>query len=329
MESKDRDIEMCIARYLAGEASSDDTVKIAEWFIEDDDNRAAFRSYKAYWNAKVEHGFVAPLDMEASYKRIMAQIDNSGRKKMGGSRKWWIYVAAALVVGILGATLFSMMFTQSTTKFEEIHRYSYMSGKSVMPILLPDGTEVSLNTNSVLTYNNRYGKNLREVELKGEAYFCVVRNEESEFVVSLGDNRIVVLGTSFNLRYNNDAITATLMEGAIRFEAPDQTIVLKPNQQLVYNKFDGTLGIHNVDVEIISAWKDNLLKYKSIPFTSFLKLLEKQYDVEIVIADEALGACQVSGTFDVSLSLEQILEMINKSLSCKWKKNGNRYEITR
>ncbi|MDR2533771.1 MAG: FecR domain-containing protein [Tannerellaceae bacterium] len=327
MKSINQDIEIYIARYLAGEATHEDIVKLSEWLEADEANKDSFCRYNAYWNAKVE--LVPPLNKDAAYRKLSARLGQRKRWEAGILRKWQFYAAAAVVAAIMGWTLFGLMQTQPPSPAKEIHHYSYMSGKFVLPLCLPDGTEVSLNSNSSLTYTSHYGNNVREVSLQGEAYFRVVRNEGREFVVVMGDNRIVVLGTSFNVCYNkdDDVLTTTLMEGSIRFEAPEQTVILKPNQQLLYNRFNRKLSIHSVDGEIISAWKDNLIKYKSLPFAEFLKLLEKQYDVEIILTDHALGASQVSGTFDVSLSLEQILDMMNKSLSCKWKKNGNRYEI--
>jgi ferric-dicitrate binding protein FerR (iron transport regulator) len=80
---------------------------------------------------------------------------------------------------------------------------------------------------------------------------------------------------------------------------------------------------------VATAWKDNLLRYKSIPFAEFLTLLEKQYGVEILLSDEVSGMNKVSGSFDANLSVEQILNLMKKSLAFNWKKKENTYVITK
>ena len=119
----------------------------------------------------------------------------------------------------------------------------------------------------------------------------------------------------------------TLIEGCIRFAVGGQSVTLAPGKQLSYNSNDRKINVSTVDGEIISAWKDNLLKYKSIPFADFVDLLEKQYDVRISLTDAELGQSRVSGTFDVSLEVGQILDMMRKSLRYSWRKSEEEYVI--
>jgi ferric-dicitrate binding protein FerR (iron transport regulator) len=166
--------------------------------------------------------------------------------------------------------------------------------------------------------------------LKGEAYFKVRKHLDRPFAVKMGKNQITVLGTSFNVRaYSDEAmLTATLVEGSVRFEADGQAVTMKPNQQLAFNLSDNRLEIDNVDVATAIAWKDNLLRYKSIPFSEFLAKLQNQYGVKFLLQSKELSSTIVSGSFDNSLSVEQLLDLTGKNVCFNWKKEGDSYIIT-
>ena len=111
---------------------------------------------------------------------------------------------------------------------------------------------------------------------------------------------ITVLGTHFNVKADaeSDDITATLVEGSIRFEGAKQNIVMTPNQQ-------------------------------SIPFTELIENLKDIYQVEIRIDDERLAdpSITVSGTFNQKQSIEQILKVISHSLPIRWTNKTGNYHI--
>lgn len=142
---------------------------------------------------------------------------------------------------------------------------------------------------------------------------------------------ITVLGTHFNVKADaeSDDITATLVEGSIRFEGAKQNIVMTPNQQLTFNRSTNKVDVKEIDTDTFTAWKDGLLKYKSIPFTELIENLKDIYQVEIRIDDERLAdpSITVSGTFNQKQSIEQILKVISHSLPIRWTNKTGNYHI--
>lgn len=127
----------------------------------------------------------------------------------------------------------------------------------------------------------------------------------------------------------SDDITATLVEGSIRFEGAKLNIVMTPNQQLTFNRSTNKVDVKEIDTDTFTAWKDGLLKYKSIPFTELIENLKDIYQVEIRIDDERLAdpSITVSGTFDQKQSIEQILKVISHSLPIRWTNKTGNYHI--
>ncbi|MDR2497838.1 MAG: FecR domain-containing protein [Tannerellaceae bacterium] len=317
------DIDILIAKSLSHEASEVEMIYLAEWLAASEENKELYLRLAAYWRSRVESDPL--LDKEAAYKRLAAKIKPARRRARFG-RRFLAVAAIAILLLACGLSAYTFLRYRSATATET---FVYIAEASIASLTLPDSTTVSLNKHSRLTYTNKYGQDNREVALEGEAYFCVAKDQARPFVVKVGECSIVALGTAFNLRCmpEEKRLTATLIEGRIRFEVGKLAVTLTPGEQLSYNAKDKNMNVATVDGEIITAWKDNLLKYKSISFADFVNLLQKQYNVKISLTDAELGQSRVSGTFDVSLEVGQILEMMQKSLRYTWRKNGEEYMI--
>ena len=319
----DHEIEQIILRNLSGEASCEDILVFSEWLSSSDAHKDSFLKIKKYWDAEVAG--VKLRNPEAAYNMLLERIRKTERKRV--VRQLWIkYAGAAAVAVIIGIAGYWMGGHQATVPLQY---YSYITGNSISSFELPDGTEISLNKNSKLSYSSSYGEQVREVSLDGEGFFTVTKDKEKAFVVDLNGSKISVLGTVFNVKNykKEDITTATLVEGSIRFETPDQQIVLKPDQQLVFNKSNNKIDMTNVSTDLVTAWKSHLIKYRSVPCREFLDMLKERYEVEIILSNEALGDQKVTGSFDESLTVDQILDLMKKNLVFRWKKQGESYVI--
>lgn len=308
MENK---IEHIIPRILSGNASADDILKLSEWLNADKKNETEFKKIKCYVDAEVS--FNHSISPSLAFEKLQGKI-----KKKKQIRLWQFVlpVAAAIILFLLIPTLYT------SRNQEKVQLYTYLSNTNKTKFQLKDGTKVILNKNSQLTYSDAFGKEKRHVELVGEGYFEVAKDSLKPFEVQAGNASIRVLGTVFNIEAleNKEYITATLIEGSIRFESPKQQVILSPNQQLRFEKSTQQIDVSYVDTDMKTAWKDDLFKYKSVSFVSLLKDLEKRYDVKFTILNRKLTdpAVTLSGTFTQEQSLEQILQVINKSLPIKW-----------
>ena len=320
-----QEIEQIILRNLSGEASCDDIITFSDWLASSARNKESFLKIKKYWDAEIVG--MKLQNPEATYNKLLDRIQKAERKNI--VRRLWIrYAGAAAIAIIIGITGY---WIGGKKNIVPIQYYSYITGNSVSSFELPDGTEISLNKNSTLSYSSLYGEKVREVSLEGEGYFSVAKDKAKAFIVELNGSKISVLGTVFNVKnYSKENVTTTtLVEGSIRFEIPEQQILLKPHQQLVFNKSENKIGIENVSTDLITAWKSHLIKYKSISFQEFLDILKDRYTVDIVLSNEILGQQKVTGSFDESLTVDQILNLMKKNLSFRWKKEGDRYVINK
>ncbi|WP_103864063.1 FecR family protein [Aquimarina sp. I32.4] len=190
-------------------------------------------------------------------------------------------------------------------------------------IVLSDGTTVHVNAGSTLKFPAQFvAGQIREVELSGEAYFEVARNEKDPFIVSTNGIRTEVLGTKFNVSsYTDDSFSeVVLVEGSVgiskgnkRFDKNTDQI-LKPNQKASLTKSTQNLDISTVKTENYVAWIDGILLFKNESFESIVKKLERSYDKKITINYQKLKKEKFTGRFDVE-SLEDVLKTFSSNTS--------------
>lgn len=251
----------------------------------------------------------------------------------------WVIVAASTA-----AILFVIFFwgfntsTNATNSIEEqaglITDQNEISTEpgSRSRIQLPDGSLVWLNAGSKLVYKKEFGQNTREVELKGEGFFDVVKNKEKPFIIHTNTIDIKVLGTAFNVKaYPEDKTTETsLIRGSIEVSVkkrPNEKIILSPNEKLVVknttavitpvvnteNVLKPEIAINQLkfdpkDSSIAETqWVENRLVFRNESFLDIAARLERWYDVNITIKDEELESLRLSGTFD-NETIEQALQ---------------------
>lgn len=195
---------------------------------------------------------------------------------------------------------------------------------------LSDGTMVYLNAGSELVYPVNFAGKVREVILKGEAYFQVIRNESSPFVVKTKGMDVRVLGTEFNLNaYEGQKYTATtLVKGAVEIEvAGSAPILLKPDHQARFDKKTAAVECVKVNTLPYTAWKDGKFVFYHEPLGSITARLEKWYDVTIVYQEEKLKELQIFGIVSRYEEIRQVLDLLKSTQMVDFSYVGGKIEV--
>ncbi len=187
-------------------------------------------------------------------------------------------------------------------------------------IVLSDGTEVWLNSESRLKYPISFTENeAREVELiYGEAYFDVsasINHNGTEFIVNNQSQKIEVLGTEFNIKANKDErnIYTTLVEGEVKISTLNGEQRLLPNQQSKLDIERKSITIAKVDVIPEISWKNGLFIFKNKPLKEIMKVIERWYDVDIIFVNKDLESVKFRGVIKKQVSIEEILTIMKSS----------------
>lgn len=168
-------------------------------------------------------------------------------------------------------------------------------------IVLEDGTEVWLNAQSRLIYPETFGSHERRVQVEGEAYFRVARDEQKPFLVETDGQLVHVLGTEFNVRsYPEDAtVLTTLVSGAIGMQpigAGQAQLQLTPGHQAVFDKAGHHINVRSVDTDVVTSWKDGKFVFENQTLEQIMRTLSRWYDFDYHFADGHAAQTEFMGS---------------------------------
>ncbi len=195
-------------------------------------------------------------------------------------------------------------------------------------LVLSDSTKVWLNSETTLRFPVQFAADCRRVELTGEAYFEVSKNEKSPFVVTSNNQQIKVLGTQFNISSypDNSAIYTTLVEGKVEVSSESNSAIkltLKPNEQSILNKNDGQIQKRTVDVNQYIAWKDGRFVFRDQMLGDIMNTLSKWYNVQFVFSNESDRSLRFTGNLQRYDDFSNILEKIERTNEVKFEVEKN------
>jgi transmembrane sensor len=259
--------------------------------------------------------------------------------------------AAVFIVGFLIAVLVQQIFQkpkQTLTGLTDNVVQIPLGSKS--KILLSDGTQVWLNSGSIIKYPGIFSKTQREVFLEGEAFFDVAHDENCPFIVNTSEINIKVVGTTFNIKSypEENIVEATLVSGSIEIETRKagskikSQLRLSPNQKATFTKSTSRILLQDitqladlkpaavkkidiqqeVNTDIITSWKDDKLVFSRERFEDIAVKLERWFDVQIILEDEDVKNYRFTGTFDKE-TLEQALDALKIASSFEFSIDKN------
>ncbi|MBC8984596.1 FecR family protein [Pedobacter sp. N36a] len=177
-------------------------------------------------------------------------------------------------------------------------------------VMLSDGTNVWINSESTLYFPVTSNGKDRQVRLKGEAYFEVAHNKQLPFKVSTGNQLVQVLGTNFNIKgYPEDTnIYTTLLKGSVKLHqlSSGHSRILAPGQQAKITENRKEIDISQVKTDQEVAWKNGYFLFNNQDIKSVMKTISRWYDVDVIYKNTP-GEDRFGGTFSRNSNLSELL----------------------
>jgi ferric-dicitrate binding protein FerR (iron transport regulator) len=348
-------IDDLILSFLKDEISWKEKKILEDWLASAPSNKTYFKQIYKIWNTI---DLIKEDENEADHvlQNIRFMLKNKDiipHKRLSGTRtsvyslgKWAAVVFISLCTG---AFLYSHLgkeasFLNQQKSYNEIT--VPMGSKS--KIHLPDGTEVTLNAGSKLTYHTDYGKVLREVDFSGEGYFKVAKHKDKPFIVHTSNANIKALGTEFNVKaYDEEnTIETILVEGSVvvneinlskstNIKNEKNNVILKPGQKLqIFKNFrnkqtnnSGDIGNHrasnsinsihtsslfnieDADTQIETSWKEKSWIVRGINLEDLAVLFSRKFNITIRLKDMELKKYKFSGIIN-NETVEQVFNIM-------------------
>jgi len=313
MNEKSQQFEKLMIDYLSGNLSNNDARELL--CIINSDSK-----YKVLYNEIVKSNALSHIpgiesQRVSNYKLLLKRISiNLFSEKQIGLKNYFLRIAAILILTITTSISSYYIYTDYSSKHNMLSYETIVPHGSQSKIILPDGTVVWLNSGSTLKYDNSYGRKNRTVLLTGEGYFDVTKAPNKPFFVYADQIKIKVLGTVFNVRAYSDEkkVEVNLLEGKIDVSLKDEpSLILLPNEEMVYNKRENRIYSYKVDASRSATWISGKLCFVEASLQDISKDLERRYDVKIIIKSQKIKDELFSGSLDLNQPIEKILEYID------------------
>jgi transmembrane sensor len=363
---------LLVSLKLSGEATEEELATLEAWLQQYPERGLQLETLHTIWKGQVPAAGKGQVSAEGSRKsesldrhlqRLNAWLaepvsesahpaDPPRPLRMSG-RAWAITGIAASLLAVL---LFSYLLAPKKTKPHVAENTITTKPGSKSKVQLPDGSQVWLNADSRITYDENFRGPFREVKLCGEAYFDIAKDKDHPFIIHASSIDVKVLGTSLNIRsYRNEKNTeAVLINGSIEVslrDDPAKRIVLQPNEKIVVENDSKPVvtGAARADLKYDRApvlvlskahfqqadsmatevlWTKNKLAFDQETLENVASKIERWYGVKISIQDDSLKLTAYSGVFEDE-SLDQVMEALRLTGNFRYSINKKEITITR
>lgn len=330
-----------LGRYLSGNCSDNERIIIEEWVKQSAANQSVYDEYKKVWeSANTENNSLHAIDVDLGWEELNRKIDEVEKAEIIHTSKLaflsknnfriWARIAAILVIA------FGLYYVFNNVIFkQQVSEVVYAQSENTMQsLVLSDGSEITLNKQSDVSYPEVFTADAREIDFQGEAFFNITPNPEKPFIISSGEVQIKVLGTSFNLFSfpESEEIILYLESGKVLFSSIDlndgsiiEQLILTPGQKGVFNRTTGLICKSEFTNQNFLAWKSGVIEFEKTPLSEVFDVLEKTYDVKIKSNDSIDEYC-LTARFD-NETPESIFETIHTIFGIDYKINGQSIQL--
>lgn len=302
--------------------------KVQQWLAHEEHVDEKNEALHVLWKQAGEQEI--PRGMQQSIRRMQ---QNVGIQSVTPDKRIQLFiwrVAAIFLLAVSSVSIYLMLEKDRPQKDLLEH---YIPTAEIRELTLPDGTRVMLNSKSTLLYPDQFTGDTRSVYLIGEANFKVKPDKKHPFIVKANDFQITALGTEFNVNAypENNELIATLLEGSVKVEFNNliSNVLLKPNEQLAYNKQTRKSNLQIPEIEDVTAWQRGELVFSNLCLEDIFTSLERKFPYAFVYSLHSLKSNTYSFRFQKQATLEEVMAIMSQVVGdVKYVIKGNKCYIT-
>lgn len=202
-----------------------------------------------------------------------------------------------------------------------VEQLTFQTAALPKSIQLADGSKVYLASYSKLNYPAQFEGDERNVSLlKGNAFFEIAKDKKHPFIITSGDIKTKVLGTSFHIQLSESKSEVIVVTGKVNVSSKTQNIDLVPNEMA---SFEGQkLTKKRTDSSLLVNWYAEDVMLNQVTLKQVIAIIQYKYGVKFEYNNEQLLATPVTVFVEKEASLESVLQQINYITNLKFNVNG-------
>lgn len=313
-----RFFDLCAKRF-SGTTTPKEDKELTDLLTENAAYDQAYQELKKQWETSGQLRLKYQTNPQAAWERFTQMKPNHEPKTVR-----WVHFAYRLAAMIILTIGLGFLFREYG-KTEPFY-YATFEGETKW-VILADSSRIRLNESSLLTVHGDFNEEERNVELKGEAYFEIARDESRPFNIQTGQAITRVLGTSFNIKAKEEesSIDIYVVSGKVSFSTEQDELILTKGMAANFSKESNSLAL-DTEKQNALAWHSKSLKFDDTPLDQVFADLQEYFDVNISMANNKIKNCRFTAEFKAP-NLEEILKIISISANLSYTNNNNRYTI--
>ena len=318
--------EKLLQKYLQGDCTPDELAIVHKWYNSFNDETDPILTLpvdeRNALKSRLLFGIRKKIQVKEDHITNTSQI--SGR--INATFFYYLSAVAAVFLVVLGFIFLNRQEAeQPQTAFENLSVTNLT--QLIQKQTLPDSTVVWLSPSANITYPKLFIGALREVKMKGEAFFDVKPDKKHPFIIYSGGLVTKVVGTSFRIKaIVNSPTEVSVVTGKVSVTIPEKSkseIFLLPTQRAIYSQSDKMLlkGPEK-KASIMRIWSKKTISFENSQMFDVILALNKQFKININTTDSKIFKYSLNADF-TDQSLPAILEMLGKSLNITYEINQN------
>lgn len=312
-----------LVKYLVGEADTAERIAVKKWLDADISNQKYYDDFQKIWNASLTSTPNDAVNTDAAWQRFQKRIHEKNAPvtepiaRNNHFRNWIRIAASVLLISTLGLLAYTFIQYRATTV---LHQQAL---QTTLNSTLPDGTTVTLNKNSMISYTRVFQGETRPITLQGEAFFNVAPNAQKPFIITINDVTVTVVGTSFNIKNKNGKTTVDVESGIVTVRKNDESVALSKGEKVIIQEQQSVFQKEMSKGQLYNYYRTNTLVCDQTPLQELIAALNEIYGVTIIIKNPTLQNKPITTTFKKQ-SLTQILNVISETFMVKVVRENNR-----
>jgi ferric-dicitrate binding protein FerR (iron transport regulator) len=305
-----------LVKHLTGEATEAEKLQVEQWLANDEANRHYFEHFRLTWEESIQLASTAHVDEQGAWERFQHRVQE-GSFHTENPRVWSMkssLMRAAIITGVIVTIAALTYFLFHNNPGTVVSMATIQATNNVKSDSLPDGSVVTLNKHSQVSFPEQFTGGKRVLQLNGEAFFHVKPNKKKPFEVHTNNVTITVVGTSFNVRSRGDTTEIIVETGIVEVATEKQTVVLKAGQKAITGITESILQKQTNTDQLYNYYRSRKFVCEETPLWKLVEKLNEAYDVQIVFENDALRNMPLTTTFD-NEPLDNILNIIKSTFN--------------
>lgn len=288
----------------------------------------------------------AEVKLRAS--EILSAIQDGKLRALPWWKSNWLKMAAMLLLALGIVTALFREKESLQTLVEGLRDSSkpgqleiYNETETIQLVTLPDGSSVILKKRARISYPAAFAADRRDVTLRGEAFFEVVKNPEQPFFVYAGSMVTKVKGTSFSIKANDDEedVELVVKTGVVEVSAlgdegksevgAGKKLILKPNEQVTFNRKSLNMATKTVRKPVLLNLpaESQDFEFRRTPLAEVFAEMEKTYGIRIQYDARSIAHCTLTAKLGDE-PVHEKLDLICAVVNARYETHGSTVTVT-